>query len=122
MATSFQNKAWARVGIRLAPMMDAVKAQTLVDQYLKESCPWGLQMKVDFESPATPWLAPTDHPIVSNLMTALEKGYDKKAVFAGRGATILLLNPCLKHWGTCLFYWLESKTLTQKLTLKMSPC
>jgi len=88
-----QDKAWARVGIRLAPAMDPIKSQSIVEQHLKSHLPWGLHLNLNFESPARPWLAPTDHPIVKHLMTALEQGYQKPAVFAGCGATIPLAEP-----------------------------
>lgn len=94
-----QDKAWARVGIRLAPMMDPVKAEEIVAKHLNENIPWGLNVKINFEPPARPWLAPTDHVIVKDLMKALEKGYGNKAVFAGCGATIPLAEPMSKSLG-----------------------
>lgn len=88
-----QDKAWARVGVRLAPNMDPKTAQAKLKEHLEKNCPWGLNMKLDFEAPARPWLAPTDHPIVGQLMKALTLGYQKQAVFTGCGATIPLAEP-----------------------------
>lgn len=94
-----QDKAWARVGVRLAPNMDPKAAQAKLKQHLEEHCPWGLNMKLEFEAPARPWLAPTDHPIVDQLMKALSQGYQKQAVFTGCGATIPLAEPMSKILG-----------------------
>jgi acetylornithine deacetylase/succinyl-diaminopimelate desuccinylase-like protein len=94
-----QDKAWARVGVRLAPNMDPMAAQSKLKKHLEENCPWGLHMKLDFEAPARPWLAPTDHPIVDQLMQALTQGYERQAVFTGCGATIPLAEPMSKILG-----------------------
>ena len=94
-----QNQAWARVGIRLAPNMDPDKSEKMVREYIEAHCPWGLDMDLNFEPPARPWLAPTNHGIVEKLMAALSSGYNKQAVFAGCGATIPLAEPMSEKLG-----------------------
>jgi len=88
--------AWTKLSIRLAPGMDAKRAQRIFVKHLKEKTPWGLELKIESEVSANGWSA---YPFGKNkaafdaALIALEKGYGKKPVLAGCGATIPFVEP-----------------------------
>ena len=94
-----QEKAWARLGLRLAPGMDPQRTQQLLEQHLRQHCPWGLEMNLRFDAAVAAWSTTPDHPMTRQLMEALSEGYGREAVFAGCGATIPLAGPMSKTLG-----------------------
>ena len=94
-----QGKAWARIGLRLAPGMDPQRTQQLLEQHLRQHCPWGLELHLRFDAAVAAWSTTPDHPMTRQLMEALSEGYQREAVFAGCGATIPLAGPLSKALG-----------------------
>jgi acetylornithine deacetylase/succinyl-diaminopimelate desuccinylase-like protein len=84
-----QNSAWARASIRIPPGMDVKKVLDATKKHIQASCPWGLKLSIKTESGiAEPWETKTGHPFFKKMQLALEKGYGKKALLKGCGASI----------------------------------
>ncbi|MEO7423759.1 MAG: M20/M25/M40 family metallo-hydrolase [Fibrobacteria bacterium] len=82
------DSAWARVGLRLVPNMDHAKSMSLLTEFIKASCPWGLKVEVVPEQGANPWMTKPDHPVFAVAKRSLSHGYGRDAVLIGCGGTI----------------------------------
>lgn len=82
------DAAWARVGIRLAPGMDAQAAQEALLAFLSARAPKDMEISVHPDAAAPAWSTGTDHPLFALARQALERGYGCAPVVAGCGATI----------------------------------
>ena len=87
-ANIINDAAWARVGIRTVPDMDAGETLRLLTNHLLQHAPWGVQVKIEPETPAPWWKTSTEGPIFRAAQVALEKGYDNKPVVIGMGGSI----------------------------------
>jgi acetylornithine deacetylase/succinyl-diaminopimelate desuccinylase-like protein len=84
-----QNSAWARVSVRVPPKMDMKNVLEQIKKQIKDACPWGLKLSIKTESGmATPWETKTEHKFFKKMLEALEKGYGKKPLITGCGASI----------------------------------
>jgi acetylornithine deacetylase/succinyl-diaminopimelate desuccinylase-like protein len=84
-----QNCAWARVSIRVPPGMDMKKVLNQSKKQIESACPWGLKLSIKTEGGmAAPWETKTEHIFFKNMLAALEKGYGKKPLITGCGASI----------------------------------
>jgi acetylornithine deacetylase/succinyl-diaminopimelate desuccinylase-like protein len=88
-----QSSAWARIGLRIPPGMDPERTERMLKEHLESQLPWGLNMKLHFETAVGGWASDAAHPFTKALMSALSEGYQREAVFAGCGATIPLAQP-----------------------------
>ncbi len=88
-----QSSAWARIGLRIPPGMDPQRTERMLKEHLESQLPWGLKMKLHFETAVGGWASDAAHPFTKALMGALSEGYEREAVFAGCGATIPLAQP-----------------------------
>lgn len=93
------DSAWARVGLRLVPDMDPAKATRLLSEFIKASCPWGLEVKVMPEQGAKPWMTKSDHPVFGIAKKSLGMGYGRPAVLIGCGGTIPFVDSFTKALG-----------------------
>jgi len=87
------DSAWARIGLRLVPDMDPQKCATILKDYLKEHCPWGLELTIEEEAGVAAWKTTPTHPIFKVAADSLSKGYGKPTVFIGCGGTIPFVAP-----------------------------
>jgi len=84
-----QNSAWARVSLRAAPGSDLKKILKSIEKHIKNVCPWGLKLSIKIEDGMSePWETKTEHEFFKKMLEALEKGYGKKALITGCGASI----------------------------------
>jgi len=84
-----QNSAWARVSIRIPPGMDIKKVLSISKKHINDNCPWGLKLSIKTESGSSePWETKTEHKFFKKMLVALEKGYGKKTIITGCGASI----------------------------------
>lgn len=83
-----QDTAYARIGIRLAPGMNAdIATQQLVD-FIKQLVPYGIDIKFDIEDGANPFVTDTDHPFFKLMSSSMATAYESPTKFIGCGASI----------------------------------
>lgn len=87
-ANIINDVAWARVGIRTVPDMDADETFRLLRDHLVRNAPWGVQVSVERETPSPWWTTDTQGPVFQTALSALEKGYGKKPAVIGAGGSI----------------------------------
>lgn len=83
-----QNTAYARLGIRLAPGMDADTATRQMISFLEQQIPSGLQATIIPEDGANPFTTDTNHPFFQKMTEAMNKAYGTPTKFIGCGASI----------------------------------
>ncbi|WP_171410280.1 MULTISPECIES: M20/M25/M40 family metallo-hydrolase [Myxococcus] len=93
------DSAWARVGIRIVPDLEARDVEQRLKEHLRKVCPWGLEVHFDTEGASGWWYTDPSHPAFQAAFRALEKGYGTKAVAIGCGASIPFVEPFAKELG-----------------------
>lgn len=83
-----QDSAYARIGIRLAPGMDAERCTDLLVDFLKKQVPYGLEIKFDIEDGANPFVTDTSHPFFQLMSKSMGEAYESPTKFIGCGASI----------------------------------
>lgn len=83
-----QDTAFARIGIRLAPGMDANIATQQVVEFLQEKVPYGLECNITTEDGANPFVTDTSHPFFKKMSESMSIAYNAKTKFIGCGASI----------------------------------
>ncbi len=82
-------KAMAKVSMRLVPNQDPNKIARLFVQYVKRLAPKTVRLKItEVSGRGTPWLVPTDHPSLTAVARAIQKGFGKRPVYTRTGGTI----------------------------------
>ena len=87
-ANIINDVAWARVGIRIVPDMDPEETLAMLKDHLRKQAPWGVQVKLEAESPSRWWRTDTRGPLFAAALAALENGYGKKPAIIGAGGSI----------------------------------
>ncbi|MHB8872459.1 MAG: M20/M25/M40 family metallo-hydrolase [Myxococcaceae bacterium] len=93
------ESAWARVGIRIVPDMDALDVRRRLVEALKKATPWGLECQVKEEQAAMWWYTDSSHPAFQAASRALKAGFGKDVVFMGCGGSIPFVEPFAKALG-----------------------
>ncbi|MGA9520703.1 MAG: M20/M25/M40 family metallo-hydrolase [Myxococcaceae bacterium] len=93
------ESAWARVGIRIVPDLDAADVQKRLVDALKKAAPWGLEVRIREDCPGNWWYTDPSHPAFQAAFRALEKGYGAKALPIGCGASIPFVAPFAEALG-----------------------
>ena len=83
-----QDSAYARIGIRLAPGMDAVKCTDMLADFLKAQVPNNMEITIDKEDGANPFTTDTNHPFFKKMSEAMADAYASPTKFIGCGASI----------------------------------
>jgi len=93
------DKAWARLGIRLVPAMDADKVGKALVEAVKRAAPWGVQVDVKLEMAGGPWQTAVNHPAFAGALRALAAGYGREPLTIGCGGSIGFVDPFVKALG-----------------------
>ena len=93
------ESAWARIGIRIVPDLDAHDVQAKLVQALRDATPWGLECIIKEERPASWWYTDPTHPAFAAARQALERGYGKAPVIIGCGGSIPFVQPFARALG-----------------------
>lgn len=83
-----QNSAYARIGIRLAPGMDANVATQQLVEFLQAQVPFGLECNITTEDGANPFVTDTTHPFFKKMSESMSEAYGSETKFIGCGASI----------------------------------
>ena len=83
-----QDSAYARIGIRLAPGMDAEECTDMLIDFLKECVPNSMEFQVEREDGANPFVTDTEHPFFKKMSEAMGDAYGTPTKFIGCGASI----------------------------------
>ncbi len=93
------ESAWARVGIRIVPDMDAKETQHALIDHLRAAAPWGVQVDIHPESASGWWYTNPEHPAFQATFRALSQGYGRRAVVIGCGGSIPFVEPLSEMLG-----------------------
>lgn len=91
--------AWARVGIRLVPDMDADEVEAALVKHLTDNAPYGVQVKVTTLGAKGPWFTSPEHPAFTAALRSLEAGYGRAPVLIGCGGSIGFVGPLSEKLG-----------------------
>ena len=83
-----QDCAYARIGIRLAPGMDANKCTDMLADFIKAQVPNNMEAIIDKEDGANPFVTDTTHPFFKKMSDAMSCAYNSPTKFIGCGASI----------------------------------
>ena len=86
--TVIPSKAYAKFSTRLVPGQDPARIAKLVEKHVRKLLPKTVKCKFEVLSTGKPWAAPYHAPIFQRAQAALEKGFQKKAVFIREGGSI----------------------------------
>jgi acetylornithine deacetylase/succinyl-diaminopimelate desuccinylase-like protein len=89
--TVIASKAVAKFSTRLVADQDPAKITQLVRKHVEKLAPKSVTLKFKVHSEGDAWIAPFDHPLVQAGKTALEKGFEREAVFIREGGSIPLV-------------------------------
>ncbi len=87
-ANIINDVAWARVGVRTVPDMDPEETLDLLQKHLLGKAPWGVEVKIEPETPSPWWRTESEGRVFDAALVALEKGYGKKPAIVGAGGSI----------------------------------
>ena len=83
-----QDSAYARIGIRLAPGMDADACAQMLVEFMQARVPNGLEASFAVEDGANPFTTDTTHPFFTKMASSMAKAYHAETKFIGCGASI----------------------------------
>jgi acetylornithine deacetylase/succinyl-diaminopimelate desuccinylase-like protein len=82
------DAAWARIGLRTVPGMEATRCMQVLDAHLRASAPAGCTVTITPGGHGSAWATDTTHPLFACAHRALAAGYGRAAVEIGCGASI----------------------------------
>jgi cysteinylglycine-S-conjugate dipeptidase len=93
------DAAWARVGIRIVPDMDAQDVHRRLVEHLRKVTPWGLELHLREEQPSGWWYTDSSHPAFQAALRAMKQGFGREPVTIGCGASIPFVEPFAQELG-----------------------
>ena len=92
-ANIINDVAWAKVGIRIVPDMNPDETLNLLTNFLRQSAPWGVDVKITPDSTGGWWTTTPQGPAFEGAKVALKKGYGVEPVMMGCGGSIPFVQP-----------------------------
>lgn len=92
-ANQLVAEASARVGLRLAPGQDPVRASERLCRFLEMDPPFGCEVHTEVESLAGGWRTDPAGPAFEAAERALTRGYERTPVYIGCGGSIPFVGP-----------------------------
>ena len=86
--TVIPSKAFAKMSTRLVPNQDPATIAKQVERYIRKLLPKTVKCEFHVLSMGKPWVAAYTHPYFQVARAALEKGFQKHAVFIREGGSI----------------------------------
>jgi acetylornithine deacetylase/succinyl-diaminopimelate desuccinylase-like protein len=93
------ESAWARVGIRIVPDLDAEWVLQQLTKQLEKSAPWGVEVQIHTEAANGWWYTDPSHPAFQAAFRALKKGYGTDGITMGCGGSIPFVEPFARELG-----------------------
>jgi acetylornithine deacetylase/succinyl-diaminopimelate desuccinylase-like protein len=93
------ESAWARVGIRIVPDLDAEWVLQALTKQLEKSAPWGVKVQIHTEAANGWWYTDPAHPAFQAAFRALKKGYGTDGITMGCGGSIPFVEPFARELG-----------------------
>ncbi|MGZ3441485.1 MAG: M20/M25/M40 family metallo-hydrolase, partial [Polyangia bacterium] len=93
------ESAWARVGIRIVPDLDAEWVLQALTKQLEKSAPWGVKVQIHTETANGWWYTDPAHPAFQAAFRALKKGYGTDGITMGCGGSIPFVEPFARELG-----------------------
>ncbi|MGZ3425659.1 MAG: M20/M25/M40 family metallo-hydrolase, partial [Polyangia bacterium] len=81
------ESAWARVGIRIVPDLDAEWVLQQLTKALERSAPWGVEVQIHPIASNGWWYTDPAHPAFQAAFRALAKGYGTEGITMGCGGS-----------------------------------
>jgi acetylornithine deacetylase/succinyl-diaminopimelate desuccinylase-like protein len=91
--------AWARLGIRLVPDMEPADVGHRLEEALRRSAPWGVEVKIHVQSHGPAWKTDVSHPAFRAAFQALGRGFGREALAIGCGGSIGFVEPFVTALG-----------------------
>jgi cysteinylglycine-S-conjugate dipeptidase len=93
------ESAWARVGIRIVPDLDAEDVERRLIEALTRDPPWGVRVEARPESRAGWWYTAPEGKAFRAALAALRDGYGREPVAIGCGGSIPFVEPFSRELG-----------------------
>jgi acetylornithine deacetylase/succinyl-diaminopimelate desuccinylase-like protein len=91
--------ARAKVSMRLAPGQDPDRALDVLEGWLRERAPWGVEVALHRGMHAAPFVVDPGGPVFAAAERALSSAFGAPVAYMGVGGTIPLLEPLQRRLG-----------------------
>lgn len=93
------DAAWARIGVRLVPDLDAGAVLEALAEHLKKAAPWGVTVELKTDQSGGWWYTDPGQPLFSAAGKALAEGFGREPLLVGCGGSIGFVDPITRELG-----------------------